>query len=127
MKVHDLNTAAEAVAFICLAYGTSPERLESENREFEASVWPRWLFIYLLSRFTMMDAKQIGFLVNRDRGTVMHALEGIENEVNRSCARSVELARITLEFQSRLRKKHKPAQPAANKLGELFGELTSKF
>ena len=89
----DLTRAAQIIRLVCDRYNVTTSDLEGPARPWRI-VWPRFLAIYLIRRFTHLTQIQIGHLFDRNHGTVSTALQALENEVQTNRSASRQLAEL---------------------------------
>ena len=89
----DIDLAFRAINFIADRYHVTRADLEGCSREWRL-VWPRWLAMQLVRNYTSLSWPKIGAIFNRSRNTVIHALKGVENQVQTSCPHGVELVHL---------------------------------
>ena len=69
----DLDLAAFIIQTVCHDFRIGFDELESYDRS-ERTVWPRWISIYLTSKYTQMDRRVIGDIFNRTKSCVRHII-----------------------------------------------------
>lgn len=88
-----MTVADRAISLVCQTYRVTIEQLESRRRPWRI-VWPRFLAMHLIRRYSDASLEGIGHLFNKDHVTVLHALRAVEREVETNCARGREVAAL---------------------------------
>jgi chromosomal replication initiation ATPase DnaA len=70
----DLDLAAFIIQTVCVEFHLETIDLESPERT-ERLVWPRWLAIYLIDKYTHMDRRVLGHLFNRSQNSVRAVIQ----------------------------------------------------
>ena len=78
LTLRDLDSILKFVSF---KFNVSSEDIKSKSRKMEF-VHPRQIFCYMARKLTDKSYTDIGYFINRDHATVMHAIKECNNEYN---------------------------------------------
>lgn len=97
MTPTQFTICANAVTFVCDRFHLKPADLESHRRHW-CLVWPRWIAINLASTNSGLGYRNLGHFFNRNPNAILHAIRGLENEIQTSCPRAREVAALHSQF-----------------------------
>lgn len=91
--VRNFDTACHIVGAVCNHFGVTLAQLESHARP-ERLVWPRFVAIGLLAKYTDWNHETIGDFVNKGRSNISTALKTFNDRLETDAKASEEVAQI---------------------------------
>lgn len=95
LAVRDFITEA-----VCLEYRVTLADLRRRDR-CERLVWPRQMAMALLRTHTGQTLQVIGFFLERDHGTVLHAVEVLPDRLETNAVEQARYHRLTAALRAR--------------------------
>jgi chromosomal replication initiation ATPase DnaA len=98
MTIKELNTVEIIMRLVCAKYSVTLSELESHSRPWRI-VWPRFVAIALISKYTAIGQIKIGKLFNRDHGSISKSIRAFNRQIETSPKTSEEIS----ELETRLK------------------------
>jgi chromosomal replication initiator protein len=91
--------ARKIKALVASHFGISIRTILSRCRD-ERTVWPRFIAIYLIRKYTRLSSTEIGTLFRRDHGSILSAIHALEARIETSRIHAAEFNFLDTQFSA---------------------------
>lgn len=95
--------ATQAKRFVASYFALTLEEISGVCRTMRV-VWPRWIAMHLAYKYSGLGVNGVGRVFNRDHGSVSHALEAFQTEIDSNPLRKKQALELDADFIARMQR-----------------------